>query len=73
MPALLHDFLEETFDGEYYFLSCRRLLNEAGLNHQKPRRKAVEADPEDRETLRDELKKVTGDGRHSSLHRSRSV
>jgi len=46
------------------------LLNEAGLSYQKPRRTAAEADEDDQEELREQLKKAAGDGRHGSLHRS---
>ena len=69
-PALLREFLEETFDIEYSIPSCRRLMKEAGLSHQKPRRTAAEADPEDRDKLHDVLKnKATGDRRYGSLYR----
>jgi transposase len=52
-PALLKDFLEETFDVDYSIPSCRRLMKEAGLSYQKPRRTAAE----DRDEFRGELKK----------------
>ena len=56
-PALLTDFLEETFDVDYSLPSCRRLMKEAGLSYQKPHRTAVEAEPADRDEFHDELKK----------------
>ena len=56
-PALLDEFLEETFDVDYSIPSCRRLMKEAGLSYQKPRRTAAEAEPEDRDEFHDDLKK----------------
>jgi transposase len=69
-PALLQQHLRDTFDVEYSRPSCRRLLNEAGLTYQKPRRTAVEAEPEAREEFVEGLKKAVGDGRHGSPSRS---
>lgn len=43
-PALTQQFLTEEFDVEYSIPSCRRLMKEAGLRYQKPRRSAPEAD-----------------------------
>jgi len=68
-PALVQEFLEETYGVEYSIPSCRRLLKEAGLSYQKPRRSAAEADEDEKETFREDLKKAAGDGRHRSLHR----
>jgi transposase len=59
-PALVQQFLEETYGGEYSIPSCRRLLKEAGLSYQKPRRKAAEADETGQEAFYDELKKSGG-------------
>jgi transposase len=59
-PALVQDFLEDTYGVEYSYPSCRRLLNEAGLSYQKPRRSTAEADESDREEFHDELKKSGG-------------
>ncbi len=56
-PALVQEFLEETYGVEYSYPSCRRLLKEAGLSYQKPRRTADEAEESDTEEFRDELKK----------------
>ncbi|WIV66826.1 IS630 family transposase [Natrialbaceae archaeon AArc-T1-2] len=56
-PALVQQHLAETYDVEYSIPSCRRLLKEAGLSFQKPRRTAAESDAEDQETFREELKK----------------
>jgi len=67
-PALAQQFLEETYDVEYSIPSCRRLLKEAGLSYQKPRRSAAEADETEQEAFHDELKKTAGDGRHRSLY-----
>jgi transposase len=59
-PALVQQFLEETYDVEYSIPSCRRLLKEAGLSYQKPRRKAAEADETEQEAFHDEVKKSGG-------------
>jgi len=59
-PALVQQYLEETYDVEYSIPSCRRLLKEAGLSYQKPRRSAAEADESDKEAFHDELKKSGG-------------
>jgi len=59
-PALVQDFLEETYGVEYSIPSCRRLLKEAGLSYQKPRRKAAEADEDEQEQFHDEFKKSGG-------------
>jgi len=59
-PALVQQYLEETYDVEYSIPSCRRLLKEAGLSYQKPRRRAAEADETDQEEFQDELKKSGG-------------
>jgi transposase len=59
-PALVQQFLDETYDVEYSIPSCRRLLKEAGLSYQKPRRSAAEADEDEQEEFRDELKKSSG-------------
>jgi transposase len=56
-PALVQEFLEESYGVEYSYPSCRRLLKEAGLSYQKPRRSAAEAEESDREEFHDELKK----------------
>ncbi len=59
-PALAQKYLQETYDVEYSIPSCRRLLKEAGLSYQKPRRSAAEADENEQEEFRDELKKSGG-------------
>lgn len=59
-PALVQQYLDEQFDVEYSRPSCRRLLKEAGLSYQKPRRQTAEAEAEDREEFRDDLKKSGG-------------
>jgi transposase len=69
-PALVQEFLEETYGIEYSYPSCRRLLKEAGLTYQKPRRSGAEAEESDNEEFHAELKKASGDGRHSNLYRS---
>ncbi len=56
-PALVQEYLEETYGVEYSIPSCRRLLKEAGLSYQIPRRSAAEADEDDQEEFYDELKK----------------
>ncbi|GAA0249672.1 hypothetical protein GCM10009000_077400 [Halobacterium noricense] len=59
-PALVQRYLDETFGVDYSRPSCRRLMKEAGLSFQKPRRTAAESDPEDRDEFHDELKKSGG-------------
>jgi len=56
-PALVQEFLEETYGVKYSYPSCRRLLKEAGLTYQKPRRTAAESDESDRDEFQEELKK----------------
>jgi transposase len=68
-PALVKEFLEDRYGVEYSYPSCRRLLKEAGLSYQKHRRSAAEAEESDQEAFHDEIKKTSGDGRQSSLHR----
>ncbi len=59
-PALVQQYLDETYDVEYSIPSCRRLLKEAGLSYQKPRPTAAESDADEQETFRDEFKKSGG-------------
>ncbi len=59
-PALVQQYLDERYDVEYSVPSCRRLLNEAGLSYQKPRRPAAESNADEQESFRDELKKSGG-------------
>ncbi len=59
-PALVQQYLAETYDVEYSLPSCRRLLKEAGLSYQKPRRTAAESDADEQETFRKEFKKSGG-------------
>jgi transposase len=59
-PALAQQYLDETYDVEYSIPSCRRLLKEAGLSYQKPRRTAAESDADEQEVFHDELKKSGG-------------
>ena len=67
-PALVQEFLDETYGVKYSIPSCRRLSKEAGLSYQKPRRSAAEADEDEQGAFYDELKKAAGDGRHRSLY-----
>jgi len=60
-PALVQEFLEETYGVEYSIPSCRRLLKEAGLSYQNTRLKPAEVDEDDEKEFHDERKK--GDGR----------
>ncbi|WP_254525940.1 IS630 family transposase [Natrinema caseinilyticum] len=55
--ALVQQYLNETYDVEYSIPSCRRLLKEAGLSYQKPRRTVAEAEADEQETFHEELKK----------------
>jgi transposase len=59
-PALVQQYLEEAYGVEYSIPSCRRLMKEAGLRYQKPRRTAAEAAETEQEGLRDEFKKSGG-------------
>jgi len=59
-PAVAQEFLEERYSVEYSIPSCRRLLKEAGLSYQKPRRSAAEAEESDKEEFHDEIKKSGG-------------
>jgi len=59
-PALAQEYLEETYSVEYSTASCRRLLKEAGLSYQKPRRTAAEAEKSDQEEFHDKIKKSGG-------------
>jgi transposase len=59
-PALVQQYLEGTYGVEYSIPSCRRLLKEAGLSYQKPRRTAAEADEDEQEEFHDKLKKSGG-------------
>ncbi len=56
-PALVQEFLDETYGVEYSHPSCRRLLKEAGLSYQKQRRSAAEADEDEQEEFHNELNK----------------
>jgi len=59
-PVLAQDYLDETYGVEYSIPSCRRLLKEAGLSYQKPRRSAAEADQDEQEEFYDVIKKSGG-------------
>jgi transposase len=52
-PALVREFLEETYDVEYSTPSCRRLLKEAGLRYEKVSRTTAEGS--DQEAFDDEI------------------
>ena len=56
-PAIVQEYLEETYDVEYSIPSCRRLLKEAGLSYKKPRPSTAEADENEQEKFQDERKK----------------
>jgi len=56
-PALVQQYLDETYDVEYLTPNCWRLLEEAGLSYQIPRRTASESGADEQETFREELKK----------------
>ncbi len=59
-PALVQQYLDETYDVEYSSPSCRRLLKEAGLSYQKPRRTAAESAGDGQESGREDLEKSGG-------------
>lgn len=56
-PALVHHYIREMFDVVYSLPSCRRLMKEAGLSYQKPRRTAAEADSDEHDEFHEKLKK----------------
>ena len=51
---LLQEFILNQFEIDYSRPSCRRLMKEAGLSYQTPRKAAVGADPEDRDAFEQE-------------------
>jgi len=59
-PALVQEYLKETYDVEYSLPSCRRLLKEAGLTFKKPRRKATDSDTEGQKPFYNESTKRGG-------------
>lgn len=59
-PTLAQEYLAETYGVEYSIPSCRRLLKEAGLSYQKPRRSASEADEDEQGEFHAEFKKCGG-------------
>ncbi|WP_224337791.1 IS630 family transposase [Haloprofundus halobius] len=56
---LLQRFIRDQFNIDYSRPSCRRLMKEAGLNYQTPRKAAAEADVEDPQALEKKLKKLS--------------
>jgi Transposase and inactivated derivatives len=54
-PAFAQEYLEETYGAEYSLPSCRRLLKEAGLSYQKPRRPVTESGENDQGKLHEEI------------------
>ena len=60
-PALVQQYLDETYDVEYSIPSCRRLLKEAGLSYQKPRCTGAESDAALQEPPREKRKKSGGE------------
>lgn len=54
-PVLVQRHLEETYGVEYSIPSCRRLLKEAGLRYQNPRRTPAEATGDGHEEVQDGL------------------
>ena len=67
--SLLKNFLEETYGVKYSILNCQRLLKEAELSYQKPRRRTAEADEDEQEVFHDKPKKAAGAGHYRSLYR----
>lgn len=59
-PALLKEYLRDTFRVEYSRPSCRRLMKEAGLRYQKSRRPATGVGSDDREERDAERKESAG-------------
>jgi transposase len=59
-PALVQQYLDETFDVSYSRPSCRRLMKEAGLRYRKPRPSAVGSEAQDREKFDEEPAEING-------------
>ena len=59
-PALVQEYLQETYGVDYSIPSCRRLLKEAGLRYQKPRRSAAEASEDEQGESQNDLKSSGG-------------
>jgi transposase len=59
-PALVQQYLEETYDVEYSVPSCRRLLREAGLRYRTSRRSATGADGDAGDEFHDEPEESGG-------------
>jgi len=59
-PALAQEYLQETYGVEYSVPSCRRLLTEAGLSFQKPRRSTAESDENEQDEFYDEIRESGG-------------
>jgi transposase len=59
-PALVQQHLEDAYDVDYSIPSCRRLLKEAGLRYEKPRRTTAEADETEQKEFCDEIKRSRG-------------
>lgn len=59
-PALVQQYLDETYDVQYSIPSCRRLLKEAGLRYQRPHPEATGGDENEEETFHDERNKSGG-------------
>lgn len=59
-PALVQQYLAETYDIEYSTPSCRRLLKEAGLSYQKLHQKADKSDTDEKGAVCKENKQNGG-------------
>ena len=59
-PVLVQGYLKTIYGVVCSLPSCRRLLKEAGLSYQGPRRSAAEADEGERAEFYSELKKGGG-------------
>lgn len=59
-PALAQQYLVDHFGVEYSQPSCRRLMKEAGLSYQKPRRTATEKVAESHEEFEEEPRQTGG-------------
>jgi len=59
-PALVQQYLAETFEVEYSRPSCRRLMNEAGLRYRTARRTPAEADPNGTDSEEEASSDTTG-------------
>ncbi|WP_114579357.1 winged helix-turn-helix domain-containing protein [Saliphagus sp. LR7] len=59
-PALVQQYLDDTYDAKYSIPSCWWVLNKARLSYQKPRRTTADSDSEDEERIQEKHNKRGG-------------